>query len=77
MHRPLLSCAALNSLILVAQKCCLMVWISQLFCSGFLHCVGAVLESSDLVTVPRPRCICDLVLHSFFLCSADVLWKLE
>lgn len=53
------------ALLQVARKCCVMVWISQFFHCVFLQCMGAVSESSDLVTLPGPRWIHDLVPLSF------------
>lgn len=53
------------ALLQVARKCCVMVWISQFFHCVFLQRMGAVSESSDLVTVPGPQWIHDLVPLSF------------
>ena len=42
-HRPhLLSRAAMDSVLQVAQKCCVVVWISQLFPGSFLQGLGAL-----------------------------------
>lgn len=66
-HRPpLLSRAALDSVLQVTLKCCVMVWISQLFPGCFLQGLGAVLAGSDLVVVPGTEWIHVLVLHSSF-----------
>lgn len=56
VHRPPLpSRAPLDSLSLVAQKCSVILWISQLFPGCFRQRLGAVLASDDLVMVPGAK----------------------